>query len=46
MVNPSSSAILFIINNLREKRAMKVEFPRQFREINFGNATREKASGQ
>jgi len=40
--NPSSSAIYSIINNIRENLATKVAFPRQFCEVKFGNATREK----
>ena|GEM_PF-6833578 len=43
--NPSPSAIYFIIIYLQDNRAMKVAFLRQFREINFGNVTRETASG-
>ena len=39
--NPSSSAIYFIINNIRENVTTKVAFPRQYREVKFGNATRE-----
>ena len=40
--NPSSSAIYFIINKMRENVATKVAFPRQFCEVKFGNATGEK----
>jgi hypothetical protein len=40
--NDCSPANLFIITKIREIAAMKVAFPRQFREVKFGNATREK----
>jgi hypothetical protein len=36
------TAICFIINKIRENVATKVAFPRQFCEVKFGNATREK----
>jgi hypothetical protein len=43
--NDCSPAITFIINNIIENLATKVAFPRQFREVKFGNATREEALG-